>query len=190
MKIIDYIKGNRKGLEANRLEKESMSDPFLFEAIEGFDSLEDDHNMRIVELQNKMLSRRKKNKRSTLYYWKPIAAACTILILSLTAYLVVDNNSQKNLYAAAEIDIQDPILINVYVPENFYEENESIIERKNKSLTNVDASILATSRLIQGTLSRDYTGIQENESLELRETGESTNNDTIYIYLPEDYTYR
>ena len=29
MKLLDYIRGLRKGKEAHRLEKESMKDPFL-----------------------------------------------------------------------------------------------------------------------------------------------------------------
>ena len=32
MKLLDYIRGLRKGKEAHRLEKESMKDPFLADA--------------------------------------------------------------------------------------------------------------------------------------------------------------
>ena len=33
MKLLDYIRGLRKGKEAHRLEKESMQDPFLADAM-------------------------------------------------------------------------------------------------------------------------------------------------------------
>ena len=34
MKLLDYIRGLRKGKEAHRLEKESMKDPFLADAMD------------------------------------------------------------------------------------------------------------------------------------------------------------
>ena len=34
MKLLDYIRGLRKGKEAHRLEKESMQDPFLADAMD------------------------------------------------------------------------------------------------------------------------------------------------------------
>ena len=39
MKLIDYIQGKRRGQEANRLEREAMNDPFLQDAIDGFDRI-------------------------------------------------------------------------------------------------------------------------------------------------------
>ena len=36
MKLLDYIRGARKGKEAHRLEKEAMRDPFLADALEGY----------------------------------------------------------------------------------------------------------------------------------------------------------
>ena len=37
MKLLDYIRGLRKGKEAHRLEKESMKDPFLADAMDGYE---------------------------------------------------------------------------------------------------------------------------------------------------------
>lgn len=39
MKLIDYITGNRKGREARRIEREAMDDPFLRDALEGYDAV-------------------------------------------------------------------------------------------------------------------------------------------------------
>ena len=36
--IKEYLHGNRKGKAANRMEREALSDPFLFEALEGLTS--------------------------------------------------------------------------------------------------------------------------------------------------------
>lgn len=40
--IKEYLYGNRKGKAANRMEREALSDPFLFEALEGLTSTPDD----------------------------------------------------------------------------------------------------------------------------------------------------
>ena len=40
MKLLDYIRGLRKGKEAHRLEKESMKDPFLADAMDGYHQVE------------------------------------------------------------------------------------------------------------------------------------------------------
>ena len=40
MRLSDYIQGLRKGKEAHRLEKESMKDPFLADAIDGYNQVE------------------------------------------------------------------------------------------------------------------------------------------------------
>jgi hypothetical protein len=37
MKLLRYIQGERRGREANRLEREAMKDPFLADALEGFE---------------------------------------------------------------------------------------------------------------------------------------------------------
>ena len=42
MKLIDYITGNRKGREARRIEREAMDDPFLHDALEGYDAVPGD----------------------------------------------------------------------------------------------------------------------------------------------------
>lgn len=39
MKLLDYIRGLRKGKEAHRLERESMQDPFLADAMDGYSQL-------------------------------------------------------------------------------------------------------------------------------------------------------
>ncbi|MCS2406366.1 hypothetical protein NXY31_18955 [Bacteroides salyersiae] len=39
MKLLDYIRGTRKGKEAHRLQKEAMRDPFLADAMDGYDSV-------------------------------------------------------------------------------------------------------------------------------------------------------
>ena len=51
MKLTDYIFGSRRGREANRLEREAMADPFLADAVEGYDSVYGGHSDKLAELE-------------------------------------------------------------------------------------------------------------------------------------------
>lgn len=52
MTFKDYIQGKRTGKAANQLERKAMDDPFLQDAIDGYDSVEGDHARTIHELEN------------------------------------------------------------------------------------------------------------------------------------------
>ena len=45
MKLLDYIRGIRKGKEAHRLQKEAMRDPFLADAMDGYDGMHKGHGI-------------------------------------------------------------------------------------------------------------------------------------------------
>ena len=64
MKLLDYIRGLRKGKEAHRLEKESMKDPFLADAMDGYHQVEGDHDEQINKLRMKVNAHSAK-KRNT-----------------------------------------------------------------------------------------------------------------------------
>ena len=52
MKLLKYIQGKRNGKEANRLEKEAMKDPFLADAMDGYQQTTGEHIRRIQELNS------------------------------------------------------------------------------------------------------------------------------------------
>ena len=64
MKLLDYIRGLRKGKEAHRLEKESMKDPFLADAMDGYGQVEGNHEQRIGQLRMQVSARATKKKES------------------------------------------------------------------------------------------------------------------------------
>lgn len=57
MKLTDYIFGSRRGREANRLEREAMADPFLADAVEGYDSVYGGHSDKLAELEQEVARR-------------------------------------------------------------------------------------------------------------------------------------
>jgi len=53
MQLKEYIQGSRHGKEANRLEREAMRDPFLQDALEGFDAVQGNHAEVIERLEKR-----------------------------------------------------------------------------------------------------------------------------------------
>lgn len=101
MKLLDYIRGLRKGKEAHRLEKESMRDPFLADAMDGYQQVEGNHEERIKELQNLITVRSTKKRYSYAITWS--IAACLIIGIGISSYfLFLKNNMPEDTFIAKE----------------------------------------------------------------------------------------
>ena len=86
MNLKEYILGKRNGKEANRLEREALNDPFLQDAIEGFESVPGDHFSVIHQLEQE-IDQRNANKHFRLFRWRNVAVAATIALLLGTGTL-------------------------------------------------------------------------------------------------------
>lgn len=91
MKLLDYIQGLRKGKEAHRLEKESMKDPFLADAMDGYHQVEGNHAEQIRKLQMKVSARAGKKKNLYAIGWS--VAACLIIGVGISCYFLMMKNS-------------------------------------------------------------------------------------------------
>ena len=69
MRLSDYIQGLRKGKEAHRLEKESMKDPFLADAMDGYHQVEGDHEEQINKLRMKVNAHSAKKRNPYAVRW-------------------------------------------------------------------------------------------------------------------------
>lgn len=79
--ISDYLRSDRKGKEANRLEREALHDAFLYEALEGF-SLSEGDPVREMAVLGKKLRYRIKRYPSIGNVWKVAA----LLVLGAGAF--------------------------------------------------------------------------------------------------------
>ncbi len=84
MKLDDYIRGRRRGKEAHRIEREAMDDPFLWEALEGYDEVEGDHAQALERLREAVARRDevKQPLRRELIVRLSVAAGLALIILS------------------------------------------------------------------------------------------------------------
>ncbi|MBD8347110.1 energy transducer TonB [Dysgonomonas sp. HGC4] len=116
MKFLDYIQGVRRGKAAHRIEHEAMGDPFLSEAIEGYDSIEGNHANRIARMQASVLARTARRETQT-GAWK-IAVAAVAVIALLSGYFALMNH-KSSMALANELENS---YINLYAPEIYIEQ--------------------------------------------------------------------
>ena len=86
MKLLDYIRGLRKGKEAHRLERESMQDPFLADAMDGYNQVEGNHEQRIEKLRMQVSAHSAKKKNTYAITWS--IAACLIIGFGISSYFL------------------------------------------------------------------------------------------------------
>lgn len=181
MKFLDYIKGKRKGKDAQQIEKESMRDPFLFDAIEGFDSVEGNHIANIERLRTRIRNKPKGGSDTVRRHplWQA-AAACGIVIFAVGGYLFI-NHQQSMLHAQESANSS---IIDIYVPEVFYEENTGIIEEKNVVLANNYKPAIEAFKAgdnMSTVMTEEELEILANDRMAIQ------NQEVIDIYIPEEY---
>ena len=86
MKLLNYIRGFRKGKEAHRLEKEAMQDTFLADAMDGYDSIGESQEKQIEQLR-KRVTMRATRKKNYAIRWS--AVACLLIGVCVGTYFLL-----------------------------------------------------------------------------------------------------
>ena len=100
MKLLDYIRGLRKGKEAHRLEKGSMQDPFLADAMDGYNQVEGNHEQRIEKLRMQVSAHSAKKKNTYAITWS--IAACLVIGFGISSYFLFLKKSMTDEVFIAE----------------------------------------------------------------------------------------
>lgn len=99
--LLNYIRGFRKGKEAHRLEKESMKDPFLADAMDGYSQIEGNHELQIDKLRMKVRTRSSKKKNPHAVTWS--IAACLAISIGISSYfLFLKKSMTEEVFIALE----------------------------------------------------------------------------------------
>ena len=131
--VKSYIQnGLRKGKEAHRLEKESMKDPFLADAMDGYGQVEGNHEQRIGQLRMQVSARatKKRNlsKKQNSYAVTWSIAACLVIGIGISCYfLFLKKRMTDDVFIAKE-----EIPSAVFEPISPKEEISSLAETKIK----------------------------------------------------------
>ncbi|MDR1091830.1 MAG: hypothetical protein LBL79_12220 [Prevotella sp.] len=174
MNLQDYIKGNRKGADAHRIEKDSMKDPFMYDAIDGFDSINDDHMERINSIQKRLNRKTQaaKKKKYRYHLWQISAASVAAVLIFAVGGYFYRSNYQTNLYSENIGDQDQGGVIKIYVPEDYYTENVVVIARHN-----VEA--VRTANI------HKYDAVENDAEVVKVEDVSSGSDKVLDVYIPE-----
>jgi CarboxypepD_reg-like domain len=97
MKLIDYLRSNRRGPLANQLERKALDDPFMQDALDGLDAVMGNHLSVIEGLEKKVLAATTKKKAMYRRWITGVAASVALVVgLGLLIYrLPVASNSPQ-----------------------------------------------------------------------------------------------
>lgn len=174
MNLQDYIKGNRKGADAHRIEKDSMKDPFMYDAIDGFDSVDDDHIERINSIHRRLGVKTQVAKKKKYHYhlWQITAASAAAVLIFVVGGYFYKSNYQTNLYSENIGDLSSEDFVKIYVPEEYYAENVVVIAKHNvEEVKMVDAS--------------RYSAVEDNLGIVNAEDVLSGSDKVLNVYMPE-----
>ncbi|MDR0835682.1 MAG: hypothetical protein LBN11_03755, partial [Tannerella sp.] len=166
MKLFQYIQGERKGKAINRLEKEAMKDPFLADALEGFDKVTgNDHELRIEEMRAKILHQTQSGNNHLLRYLS--IAASILFIIGFGGYFLLNKNQTHTEENIAKVQYD------LYVPEKKVIENEDIIiqEPVQESAPKIERQTKQAEKTLTAKIEemKPATAIQEDVSTDIED---------------------
>lgn len=125
MKLLDYIRGARKGKEAHRLEKEAMRDPFLADALEGYSRVGNGADEQIEELRRRIRARAVQ-KRNHAVVWS--IAASLLIGVCIGSYFLFQEKPLSDEARMAMEQAVHPKPLSVYEEEKKDELAEAVIK--------------------------------------------------------------
>ncbi|HJH45480.1 carboxypeptidase-like regulatory domain-containing protein [Bacteroides fragilis] len=125
MKLLDYIRGARKGKEAHRLEKEAMRDPFLADALEGYSCVGNGADEQIEELRRRIRARAVR-KRNHAVVWS--IAASLLIGVCIGSYFLFQEKPLSDEARMAMEQAVHPKPLSVYEEEKKDELAEVVIK--------------------------------------------------------------
>jgi len=132
MNLLSYIQGKRYGEEAYQLEKEAMRDPFLQDAIDGYDRINDHPSYHLKKLE-KYLSKRTRRRSRALQIWGIAVAVLLIIVLSIIFFL---GNRDNLLKDTALLENHKDEIISNYKDDSLQYVKDSLSNSKQNIVVN------------------------------------------------------
>lgn len=170
-KLLNYIGGKKRGKDARDIERQSMKDDFLREALEGYEEVQGDPNKDIKKLERKILDKTSLRKNRFSIY--AVAAGLVLLVsIGILYKLLNDQRKERNLIAYEKSVSNDkntkiPYAINEYNNSSNNEKKDFSdtfkVKSKNKSKP---LTIVSNHTLKQKIDSKEFIRNIEPESIE------------------------
>lgn len=106
LQISKYLKGELDARAMHQLERRALDDPFLADAIEGFEQAKADQKTNLDELQDR-LHKRIAQKERRIIPWEPLSIAASILIIiGAGIWFLNGRQSEKPPLVAQDIKVE------------------------------------------------------------------------------------
>lgn len=130
MKFLDYIQGYRKGKAANEIEQKSLTDPFLYDAIDGYDAVDGNHLEHIAEMQTRVKNKHLPSKSKRILR---ILVAAIFFFGIFGGYLFIsEDRDYNNLIAYLDIASEKN---NIETQVAVAEKNEDLVQLEESAST-------------------------------------------------------
>lgn len=151
MRMRRYIQGDRKGREANRIERQAMRDPFLAEALEGYEKVKGDPAPHIDILRRKI--RRKNQRRLDVFKYGGMAASFLFIIAFSVYFGLQKKDSPEMLADQMENSLEESVMPaatrSLALNKEIADQTEEIADQAKEMTMRQEAKI-ATSSPIDG----------------------------------------
>lgn len=147
MKLIDYIQGTKDGKDANELEQKAMTDAFLSDAMDGYDSASDNALEDIRKMTSEILRNKntyKKNHKS-LYL---ILGIATVIVILAVIFL---SNDSRHVQPMAAGSIPTEQMTNSLSTDSTIE--ATTLQKVTKTIS--DTTKIITTNVLQKNLVTD-----------------------------------
>lgn len=99
--IRKYLNGELDARAMHQLERRAQDDPFLMDAIEGYEKVKNDQQLQLSEL-SASLQQRTTRKESRIIPWRMIAIAASVLVFFTIGGLWLYNNQQPDMHKVVQ----------------------------------------------------------------------------------------
>jgi TonB family protein len=97
--IKKYLQNELDARAMHQLEREAQDDPFLAEAMEGFESAAPDQEANFADLKARLAQRTEPKKERNIWLWRVLPLAACLLIALLVGYWSLSPKQPKQQYA-------------------------------------------------------------------------------------------
>ena len=133
MNFLSYIQGKRYGEEAHRLEKEALGDPFMQDAIDGYDRVNDRPSYHLKRLEKRLTKRTKR----TFYLLRFLGIVAAILIIICLSILFFLNSRVNVLRDTAFLEIHTDGVISNYKTDSVQYAKDSVIQTNQSAYNRI-----------------------------------------------------
>ncbi|HTH81343.1 MAG TPA: energy transducer TonB [Mucilaginibacter sp.] len=107
-KIDKYLKGELDSRAMHQLEREAQDDPFLMDALEGYQSTGKNQQANVDELKNRLALRIAARQKNPVVLWRKLAIAASVLLLLGIAYWIFKPKTVVKQYANL-VELKKPV---------------------------------------------------------------------------------